>query len=119
MQEFMERGLAVPRGGRYDSFHNLLSLQDLTLASNPKYVDEELKDLWRDAWYAEEREHFGVHFMGEGEPWVRVIPNRLALQKSPPPPGGVLPEEDIDAIFRMARVIANCRCDLPQQLYHL
>jgi len=108
LQEFVERGLAVPRGGSFDSF---LALRDLTLASNPKYVDQELKDLWREAWYNEEREHFGMHFMAELKaPFVRIIPNRLALQKSPPPPGGVLPEEDVETIFRKTRRIVRCPC---------
>ena len=107
VQEFMERGLVVPKGGRYDS---LRALRDLALASNPKYVDQELQDLWREAWYSEEQEHFGMHFMGEREQWVRIIPNRLALQKSPPPPGGVLPEEDIEVLFTKARLIVDCRC---------
>ena len=108
IQEFLERGLAATRGAQLVSF---VALRDLTLASNPKYVDLELRDLWRESWYKEEREHFGMHFLGDLKaPFVRIIPNRLALQKSPPPPGGVLPEEDIEAIFRMARKIVTVRC---------
>jgi NAD-dependent dihydropyrimidine dehydrogenase PreA subunit len=108
VQEFIERGLVVPRRGTYES---LRGLRDLTLASNPKYVDQELKDLWREAWYGEEREHFGVHY-GEGinDHHVRIIPNRLALQKSPPPAGGVLPEEDVETIYRMAYRIVTVPC---------
>jgi NAD-dependent dihydropyrimidine dehydrogenase PreA subunit len=114
IQNFMERGLVITRGGRYDS---LWALRDLTIASSEKYVDQELKDLWKEAWYEEEQEHFGNHFMlGLKTPFVRIVPNRLALQKSPPPPGGVLPEEQIETIFKMARKIMTvpCPCRLSQ-----
>jgi len=124
VQEFIERGLAVTRAGALVSF---VALRDLTLASNPKYVDEELKDLWRESWYNEEREHFGQHFLGDLKaPFVRIVPNRLALQKSPAPPGGVLPEEDVEAIYRKARrivtVLCPCRlamrnCDRPMHCF--
>ena len=107
VQEFIERGLVVTRAGMLVSF---VALRDLTLASNPKYVDEELKDLWRESWYNEEGERFGQHFLRARPPFVRIIPNRLALQKSPPPPGGVLPEEDVEALYRKARRIVTVRC---------
>ncbi len=108
VQEFIERGLVITPRGRYDSFY---ALRDLTLGSNPKYVDKELQDLWREAWYEEEREHMGHHYgLGMTAHHVRIIPNRLALQKSPPPAGGVLPEEDVEAIYRMAQSIVTVPC---------
>jgi len=111
LQEFMERGLAIPSKGKLRFAGDVARLHDATLSSAEKWVDTELLDLWREFY---EKDWFDA--MNEGpknlpQPVIRIIPALKALERSPHiSSNDVLPQENIRELIRSANVIAIVPC---------
>lgn len=121
LQEFMERGLAIPTSKGVCFAHDMTQLHDSTLSSAEKWIDTELLDMWRDFRDAEWAQTMAGGLGDSYVQLIKVLPAWKAMERSPDL-GELLPEEDIRELIRGADPVAvvpcSCRrsmrkCDAP------
>ena len=123
LEEFMERGLAIPSKGKLRFAQDVARLHDASLSSAEKWVDTELLDLWKEFRDKEWFVSMAEVPQGLTQPVIRVIPAWRAIERSPQlSADDVRPEEDIRELIRGADSVAvvpcTCRrsirgCDAP------
>lgn len=121
LQEFMERGLAIPTSKGVCFARDMTQLHDSNLSSVEKWIDTELLDLWKEFRDGEWAQTMAGGLGDSYVQFIKVLPAWKAMERSPDL-GELLPEEDIRELIRGADPVAvvpcTCRrsireCDLP------
>ncbi|GAG01140.1 unnamed protein product, partial [marine sediment metagenome] len=121
LQEFMERGLAIPTSKGVCFARDMTQLHDSNLSSAEKWIDTELLDLWKEFRDGEWLQTLSGGLGDSYVQFIKVIPAWKAMERSPDL-GELLPEEDIRELIRGADPVTaipcTCRrsireCDLP------
>ncbi|TEU01899.1 MAG: 4Fe-4S dicluster domain-containing protein [Dehalococcoidia bacterium] len=123
LQEFLERGLAIPTSKGFCFARDVTQLHDATLSSAEKWIDTEILDMWKDLQETEWIQRMASGFGDSYVQFIRVLPARKAIERSPSISAGeLLPDENIRELIRGADPIAvlpcSCRrsmreCDAP------
>ncbi|MBA7597901.1 hypothetical protein ES703_04909 [subsurface metagenome] len=121
LQEFMERGLAIPTSKGVCFARDMTQLHDSNLSSAEKWIDTELLDLWKEFRDGEWAQTMAGGLGDSYVQFIKVLPAWKAMERSPDL-GELLPEENIRELLKGADSIAvvscTCRrsireCDLP------
>jgi ferredoxin len=111
LQEFQERGLAMPSKGQLRFPPDVGRLHDATLSSAEKWVDTELLDLWREFY---DKDWFTAMCDGPKnlpQPVIRILTAWQAIELSYQiTPSDVLPQENIRELIKNATTIAIVPC---------
>ena len=121
LQEFMERGLAIPTSKGVCFARDMTQLHDSNLSSAEKWIDTELLDLWKEFRDGEWAQTMAGGLGDSYVQFIKVLPAWKAMERSPDL-GELLPEENIRELLKGADSIGvvscTCRrsireCDLP------
>ena len=116
MQELFQKGVAFPTSKGWRLGRMIDALHDMTL-TNTKYWDsyggKEYGDLWRkfeeEEWFPSLLQYVSMR----GIPVTRTVPAWQAVADNP----GLMPEEDIRAIFKSATTIVSVPCPCRREIY--
>ena len=116
LNEFLQRGLVVSTKRGLQLAREVTQLHDASLASDDRFIDQELLDLWKEFYEAEWCQSLAKQWQTMKEPMCGVIPLWRSLQKSSQIPSHeILHEEDMKEIIKAADCIAvvSCPCRKP------